>query len=107
MRIPICTVDAFTSDPFKGNPAAVCILEEDRDSDWMLSVAREMNLSETAFVCFSLRIAPHRGTDGWLRTCVTDRSGKAGRKDRRRRCTPRNACVEPRTQLNRKWLPFT
>lgn len=50
MRIPICTVDAFTSEPFKGNPAAVCILEEDRDSDWMLSVAQEMNLSETAFV---------------------------------------------------------
>lgn len=43
-------VDAFTDRPFSGNPAAVCLLEEERDADWMQSVAAEMNLSETAFV---------------------------------------------------------
>ena len=43
-------VDAFTDRPFAGNPAAVCWLEEERDADWMQSVAAEMNLSETAFV---------------------------------------------------------
>ena len=43
-------VDAFTDRPFAGNPAAVCLLEEERDADWMQSVAAEMNLSETAFV---------------------------------------------------------
>ncbi len=48
--IPIFQVDAFSSKPFTGNPAAVCLLEEARDSDWMQSVAAEMNLSETAFV---------------------------------------------------------
>ncbi len=43
-------VDAFTSKPFAGNPAAVCILTEPHSDTWMQSVAHEMNLSETAFV---------------------------------------------------------
>jgi PhzF family phenazine biosynthesis protein len=46
----IVQVDAFTNQPFKGNPAAVCVLEEPRHETWMQSVAREMNLSETAFL---------------------------------------------------------
>lgn len=50
MSIPIFQVDAFTDKPFTGNPAAVVLLEHPRDPAWMLSVAREMNLSETAFV---------------------------------------------------------
>src|SRR3990172_2821393 len=51
MGVPIFQVDAFTSELFKGNPAAVCILAEPRDEIWMRNVAREMNLSETAFLC--------------------------------------------------------
>lgn len=47
---PVIQVDAFTDKPFTGNPAAVCILEELRDDVWMQNVAREMNLSETAFL---------------------------------------------------------
>ncbi len=43
-------VDAFTSEPFRGNPAAVCLLDGERDDAWMQSVAAEMNLSETAFL---------------------------------------------------------
>ena len=43
-------VDAFADRPFAGNPAGVCILSEGRPDSWMLNVAREMNLSETAFV---------------------------------------------------------
>ncbi|MDH4120786.1 MAG: PhzF family phenazine biosynthesis protein [Deltaproteobacteria bacterium] len=43
-------VDAFTDQPFSGNPAAVCVLEAPRPDAWMQSVAMEMNLSETAFV---------------------------------------------------------
>jgi PhzF family phenazine biosynthesis protein len=50
MGIPITIVDAFTDKPFAGNPAAVCILPEPREDDWMQRVAREMNLSETAFL---------------------------------------------------------
>lgn len=46
----IFQVDAFTSKPFSGNPAAVCILAESRPDAWMLKVAAEMNLSETAFL---------------------------------------------------------
>jgi PhzF family phenazine biosynthesis protein len=50
--IPIYTVDAFTSHPFSGNPAAVCILQSFPDDDhWLQRVAAEMNLSETAFLC--------------------------------------------------------
>ncbi len=43
-------VDAFTEKPFAGNPAAVCLLDKPADEGWMQSVAREMNLSETAFL---------------------------------------------------------
>lgn len=46
----IVQVDAFTATPFAGNPAAVCVLAEPRDERWMQNVAREMNLSETAFL---------------------------------------------------------
>ncbi len=56
----IYIVDAFTDKPYKGNPAAVCILESTKSDEWMQSVANEMNLSETAFLFenegeFSLR----------------------------------------------------
>ena len=46
----IIQIDAFTDRPFRGNPAAVCILSRHRDDTWMQNVAREMNLSETAFL---------------------------------------------------------
>ena len=48
--IRIVTVDAFTNVAFAGNPAAVCVLREPRPEDWLRNVAREMNLSETAFL---------------------------------------------------------
>jgi PhzF family phenazine biosynthesis protein len=52
MIIPkiIYQVDAFTSEPFKGNPAGVCILDNEPSVTWMQNIAMEMNLSETAFV---------------------------------------------------------
>jgi PhzF family phenazine biosynthesis protein len=46
----IVQVDAFTNRPFAGNPAAVCVLSAPREESWMRDVAREMNLSETAFL---------------------------------------------------------
>jgi PhzF family phenazine biosynthesis protein len=46
----IVQVDAFTDEPFRGNPAAVCVLERPRTDAWMAAVAQEMNLSETAFL---------------------------------------------------------
>jgi PhzF family phenazine biosynthesis protein len=49
MPIRIRQVDAFTTLPFAGNPAAVCVLAEPADERWMQNVAAEMNLSETAF----------------------------------------------------------
>ena len=49
MRIPIYQVDAFTSQLFGGNPAAVCPLEKWPDDQTMQNIAAENNLSETAF----------------------------------------------------------
>lgn len=67
-------VDAFTDKPFGGNPAAVCFLSEPGDTHWMQNVAKEMNLSETAFL--------FRQKDGYnLRwftpTCEVDLCGHA------------------------------
>jgi len=56
-HLPLFQVDAFADRPFAGNPAAVCLLDGPADAAWMQSVAREMNLSETAFV--------HPDGDGW------------------------------------------
>ena len=46
----IYQVDSFTDKPFAGNPAGVCLLAAPAEAAWMQSVAREMNLSETAFL---------------------------------------------------------
>ncbi|WP_337098490.1 PhzF family phenazine biosynthesis protein [Paenibacillus sp. YIM B09110] len=48
--IELYIVDAFTNEPFRGNPAAVCLLDKEKDAGWMQLVAAEMNLSETAYV---------------------------------------------------------
>jgi PhzF family phenazine biosynthesis protein len=50
MNLKIYQVDAFTDQPFQGNPAAVCILPKPREESWMQNLAREMNLSETAYL---------------------------------------------------------
>ena len=50
MPVRIVQVDAFASRPFSGNPAAVCVLPAAPPEEWMRSVAREMNLSETAYL---------------------------------------------------------
>lgn len=47
---PVLHVNAFTLDPFGGNPAAVCLLPAPADDGWMQGVAANMNLSDTAFV---------------------------------------------------------
>ncbi|GAA0164721.1 hypothetical protein LIER_20287 [Lithospermum erythrorhizon] len=43
-------VDAFTDSAFKGNPAAVCLLKDERDDEWLQNVATEFNLSQTCFL---------------------------------------------------------
>jgi PhzF family phenazine biosynthesis protein len=49
MRIPLFHIDAFTNQPFKGNPAAVCLLDAWLDDGSLRKVAAENNLSATAF----------------------------------------------------------
>ena len=58
MSLILNLVDAFTDRPFTGNPAAVCVMSAPVDEIRMQLVAREMNLSETAFLHFI--------PDGWL-----------------------------------------
>ena len=43
-------VDAFTNQPFAGNPAAVCVMESWLSEESMMKLAMENNLSETAFI---------------------------------------------------------
>lgn len=53
MSIPLFWVDAFTDIAFRGNPAAICLLDalgSEASDEWMQSLAFEMNISETAFV---------------------------------------------------------
>jgi PhzF family phenazine biosynthesis protein len=50
MKISLFYIDAFTSDVFKGNTAAVCLLESWLPDEVLQSIAAEHNLSETAFV---------------------------------------------------------
>ena len=53
MKIPIYQIDAFTSEIFKGNPAAVCPLKEWLPDEVLQKIAFENNLSETAFFVYS------------------------------------------------------
>jgi len=46
----IYQIDAFTDQPFHGNPACVCILDQPHSDAWMQALSAEMNLSETAFL---------------------------------------------------------
>jgi PhzF family phenazine biosynthesis protein len=57
MPLPLFIVDAFASKPFSGNPAAICLLDRERDDAWLQALAGEMNLSETAY------LLPR--SDGW------------------------------------------
>lgn len=50
MKIPVYQVDAFASEVFSGNPAAVCLLYAWIDDHRLQSIAAENNLSETAFL---------------------------------------------------------
>jgi PhzF family phenazine biosynthesis protein len=56
MSFPMYLVDAFVDQPFSGNPAGVCVLDEEQPARWMQQVALEMNQAETAFV--------HKRADG-------------------------------------------
>lgn len=59
--LPIYQVDAFASNLFKGNPAAVCPLDKWLSDETMQAIAAENNLSETAFLFEKMR---DTGSDG-------------------------------------------
>ncbi|MGE7926098.1 PhzF family phenazine biosynthesis protein [Viridibacillus arvi] len=45
-------INTFTEQAFRGNPAAVCFLSDEKESSWMQIVAKEINLPTTAFIGF-------------------------------------------------------
>ncbi|CAI8583380.1 unnamed protein product [Vicia faba] len=59
-------VDAFTDSAFKGNPAAVCLLEQHRDDEWLQSLAAEFNISETCFLIPIHATSVHRYGLRWF-----------------------------------------
>ena len=61
-------VDAFTNEPFSGNPAAVCVMEEWPSDEAMMKLAMENNLSETAFIVKEKQGCPG-GNRGCRRRC--------------------------------------
>eukprot|EP01012_Entosiphon_sulcatum_P018606 TRINITY_DN23359_c0_g1_i1.p1 TRINITY_DN23359_c0_g1~~TRINITY_DN23359_c0_g1_i1.p1 ORF type:complete len:266 (-),score=46.60 TRINITY_DN23359_c0_g1_i1:77-874(-) len=67
MLIPIYQVDAFSTRPFGGNPAAVCVLEQWLPDSLMQNIAMENNLSETAFC---VRLADGRYHIRWFTPTV-------------------------------------
>lgn len=50
MMTKIWTVDSFTNQPYKGNPAGVMIVKDFPEDSICQIIAAEMNLSETAFI---------------------------------------------------------
>ncbi|MGM0789788.1 MAG: PhzF family phenazine biosynthesis protein [Bacillota bacterium] len=46
-------INTFTKQAFKGNPAAVCMLSEEKETNWMQKVTREINLPTTVFINFT------------------------------------------------------
>ncbi|OIT29455.1 PREDICTED: uncharacterized protein LOC109211326 [Nicotiana attenuata] len=71
--VKYCVVDAFTEAAFKGNPAAVCLLEEEKDDKWLQSVATEFNMSQTGFLTPLITLSKANPTFGlrWF-TPVTE-----------------------------------
>jgi len=65
--LPIFQVDAFTSSPFTGNPAGVCLLPYPVPDELQQAIAAEMNLSETAFVIVSEEMNDTKNFDFPLR----------------------------------------
>lgn len=74
MKLKIYQVDAFTSSLFKGNPAAVCPLEEWPDDAFLQNIAMENNLSETAFY---VRSGDAYSIRWFTPTCEVDLCGHA------------------------------
>lgn len=74
MGIKIFQVDSFTEVPFRGNPAAVCVLTGPVKDAWMKDVAQEMNLSETAFL---LKLADGYGLRWFTPTVEVELCGHA------------------------------
>jgi PhzF family phenazine biosynthesis protein len=60
MNYPIYQIDAFTSRLFRGNPAAVVVLNEWLPDEVMAAVAAENNLAETAFLTLQAEVVPLR-----------------------------------------------
>jgi PhzF family phenazine biosynthesis protein len=50
MQVKTFVIDAFTREPFRGNPAGVCLIDSELPVHLMQNIAMELNHSETAFL---------------------------------------------------------
>ncbi|XP_057800830.1 uncharacterized protein LOC131016207 [Salvia miltiorrhiza] len=48
--VKYCLVDTFAETAFKGNPSSVCVVEEEKDPEWLRNVAREFNQAVTSYL---------------------------------------------------------
>lgn len=68
--LPIYYVNAFTSTPFSGNPAAVILLDKWLPDDTLLKLANEIGLPETAFlVANHIHVDLHTSRSSPMWTC--------------------------------------
>lgn len=107
-EIPVLIVDAFTSEPFRGNPAGVVLLSQPRDEKWMQALASELKHSETAFLvpegdAYHLRwFTPFREVDlcghATLASAHALWETKRLSRDKEARFTTRSGLLTARTQ---------
>lgn len=112
----VVVVDAFASQPFEGNPAAICVTEGPLDADLMQRIALEMNLSETAFLhtmgeSYSLRwFTPKAEVDlcGHATLAAAHVLWESGQLERSRpaRFSTRSGELVARAENGKIWLDF-
>lgn len=98
-KIDFGQINAFTENPFGGNPAAVCYLPYVRGSSWMQLVARQFNLSETAFLVKRWPSSKKVGLEGEKPLLVVDGSGKSFKAVKRNL-----ASSEPKNEFDLRWF---
>lgn len=98
-KIDYGQINAFTENPFGGNPAAVCYLPYVRGSSWMQLVARQFNLSETAFLVKRWPSSKKVSLEGEKALLVVDGSGKSFKAVKRNL-----ASSEPKNEFDLRWF---
>lgn len=98
-KIDYGQINAFTENPFGGNPAAVCYLPYEKESAWMQLVARQFNLSETAFLVKRWASSKKVSLEGEKALLELDANGKS-LKAVKRNLAP----TGPKNEFDLRWF---